>query len=428
MEDYYASTLAAWTSLHGACSYASLSDLLSAANEPPFNLQFHHRDVRPLKEAYASIFRYVGPDRQPRRSGGRIRIACLVTLQHEVGFLRLIWDTLKRLDSDAFELIILCMSSAVSKFRAAMRNRDVTVVPIPEQPNRIIEAVSEERPDILYYFEVGTDAINYFLPFFRIAPVQCTSWGIQVTSGIPNVDYYLSNELVEPADGQDHYSEKLICARTLLSYQLPVRRPAPGKTRAAFGFSAEHDVYLLPQHLGKFHPDFDPALADILRRDPAGLIAIISDRFGHGANKLRERFHAVMPDVSNRVVFLPKQTVPDYLSLLDAADVLLDPPHFGGVTTTYDSLSLDKPIVTLPSAFHRGRYTYGCYRKMQLDDCVAVNLEDYVEKALKLGRHADYREFVVGRIREAKGRLFEDADAVRELERIFRLLLEEASP
>ena len=30
--------------------------------------------------------------------------------------------------------------------------------------------------------------MNYFLPFARLAPVQCTGWGSTITSGVPAVD------------------------------------------------------------------------------------------------------------------------------------------------------------------------------------------------------------------------------------------------
>jgi predicted O-linked N-acetylglucosamine transferase (SPINDLY family) len=266
--------------------------------------------------------------------------------------------------------------------------------------------------------------LNYFLPFFRLAPVQCTSWGIQVTSGIPTLDYYLSSELVEPADAQDHYSETLVCGRTLLAYQTPVAPPRAAKPREAFGFDPGRNLYLCAQHLGKFHPDFDPLLAEILRRDAAGLIVITEDRYGRGAHVLRQRFQETIPDVAGRVVFLPRQPLPDYFSLVSLADVLLDPLHFGGVNTTYDGLALDKPIVTMPSQFHRGRYTYGCYRRMELDDCVASSSEEYVRKAVALGTDADYRRFVVERIRGAKHRIFQDREAVREHERIFQTLVD----
>lgn len=425
MSDYRSAVESEWTSLRDACQFEDLSEVMAVANEPPFNLQFFDHNLREIKETYANIFRPTEGRALPTRNTDRIRIGCVVTANHEIAFLRLIWDALRRMNRDEFDLTILCMTNAVRKFESAVDGR-ADVLPLPDRPNEVISRVRAGNFDVLYYFEIGTDTVNYFLPFFRLAPVQCTSWGIQVTSGIPNVDCYLSSELVEPVDAQDHYSERLVLGKTLLAYQVPVRLPEDAKTRSWFGFTENQHLYMCIQHLGKFHPDFDALLAGILRNDPDGYIVLTEDRYGYGAKLLRARFQRTMPDVAERVVFLGRQAFSDYLSLLACGDVMLDAPHFAGVNTTYDGLSLDQPIVTMPSNFHRGRYTYACYQRMELNECVASNAEEYVEIATKLGRDTAHREAVRSQIREHRGLLFEDSESVTEHERIFRELVAEA--
>ena len=98
--------------------------------------------------------------------------------------------------------------------------------------------------DLAYYWEVGTDAVGYFLPFFRLAAVQCTSWGWPVTSGIAAIDYFLSSELIEPADGAGHYSERLIRLKSIPNYYPRPTGPAPQPDRGRFGLEAGHHVYV----------------------------------------------------------------------------------------------------------------------------------------------------------------------------------------
>ena len=415
---------AEWNSLRGAHPYQDLPDLLSVANEPPYNLQFLGGNIRPLKEAYANIFRYTGPTFHARPRSGRIKLGMVVTANHEVAFLRLIWRTLKQLNNDEFERTILCSSRGAILLRAAIREHEARIVELPDQPHKVLHAIREQQLELLHYFEICTDSLNYFLPFFRLAPVQVTSWGIQVTSGISNVDAYLSSDLVESEDAQEHYTEKLCRAKTLLTYQTQVTPSQNGKTRASFGFTADQHLYFCVQHLGKFHPDFDALLAEILRQDSRGVIVATQDKHGYGMQRLKQRFARTMPDVMNRIVFLPRQEFDDYISLVAACDVMLDPIHFSGVTTTYDSFSLSKPIVIWPSQYHRGRYTLGCYRRMGVTDCVAHSAEEYVEIAVRLGTDRVWREEVSGRIRDARHRIFEDQQAVSEHERIFRELVE----
>lgn len=48
------------------------------------------------------------------------------------------------------------------------------------------------------------------LTALRLAPLQCMSWDLPVTSGLPVIDYMLTSELMEPEEANDHYSEKLL--------------------------------------------------------------------------------------------------------------------------------------------------------------------------------------------------------------------------
>ena len=304
MQEYYAGAEAEWTHLNGAASYSDLSDLLMSANEPPYNLQFSASNILSIKQAYARIFRYEGPVYELAAPASRIRIGFVVTSHHEIAFLRLIWGALKRMDSDRFELTILCTSRAAKSFRNSVQDPNVSVLGLPERPDQVIGTILSARFDVLYYFEIGTDSYNYFLPFFRLAPVQCTSWGIQVTSGIPQVDYYLSSKLVEPPDGDEHYSEQMLRAETLLSYQTAIEPPDSPRSRESFGFSAGQNIYMCAQHLGKFHLDFDGLVGGVLREDPAGTFVMTTDRYGHGARKLAERLRRTIPDVADRVIQL----------------------------------------------------------------------------------------------------------------------------
>ena len=170
--------------------------------------------------------------------------------------------------------------------------------------------------------------------------------------------------------------------------------------------------------------DFDETCGAILRRDPAGVLVVIEDRHSVASQALRERFTRSIPDVAHQVRFVPRQNRPGYVHLIKCADVLLDPPHFGGVNTTYDALAFGKPVVSCPSGFHRGRYTRGCYRKMGVDDCVAANRADYVDLAVGLGTDRDRRTQLEGVLQEASDILFEDHQAVAEHERIFTDLIE----
>jgi protein O-GlcNAc transferase len=346
-----------------------------------------------------------------------------VTEDHEGIFLKSLQQILARLSVRDFELVVFCSHRGQARVRTGVARDDLQVIPLPSRIEQIARTIDEMRCDVLYYWETGTDAFSYFLPFLRLSPIQLTSWGIQVTSGIPNLDYYFSNKFVEPDDAAKHYSERLLLANSFLTWRTRTQLPSPVRPRDSFGLPTECHWYVCAQQLGKFHFDFDEMIAEVLRRDRRGIVVLTCDRNTHQGRVLCERIHRSCPDVASRIHFVPRLETPAYLSLLHHAHVLLDPPHFGGVNSTYDGLSLGKAIVVMPSRFHRGRYTLGCYRKMGFLDCVAGSVMEYANIAVRLATDEDYRRHVERTIADASCVLFEDDQAVREHERVYHELI-----
>jgi protein O-GlcNAc transferase len=247
-----------------------------------------------------------------------------------------------------------------------------------------------------------------------------------VTSGMRQVDYYLSNDLCEPARAERAYSERLIRSPSLLTWQ---RRPSAlrkKRTREDFGVAEHEHFYLCPHKITKFHPDFDGLLGEILRHDRRGILVIPKDPYGYATRKLENRLRLTIPHVIDRIRFVPYQPVDGYYDLTAAADILLDPIHYGGGLTSFDGLGLGKPIVTLPGEFVRGRYTFGFYRAMGVEDCVATTPEEYVQIAVKLGTNRDWRARVAQEISQRGEAIFEEQASVSEYGRIFERLVEEA--
>jgi protein O-GlcNAc transferase len=392
--------------------------------EPPFALQFLDGDLRPLKEACAQIFQCVIPGRDPPRNTGRPRVGVVVTRRHELSFLHGMGPMLDR-TRGPFELVVLCDQGGADVVRAGLNNPDIVVLPLPQRLDALADAVRAACCDVLWYWEVGTDATNYFLPFLRPAALQCTSWGVQVTTGIPAMDRYLSSSLVEPTEASAHYSERLVLGDALLTYQRRREFEAWPDPRPRLGLDGGHHLYLCAQQIGKLHPDFDAVLAGILQRDPRGVVVLLGDARASWNTRLRQRLERTMAEVAGRVVVLPRQSEADYLALVAAADVLLDAPHFAGVNSSYDAFALGRPVVHRPSPYQRGRYTLGCYRQMGLTDLVAKDEAGYVELALALGTQADFRQDTRARIAAASDALFEDARAVDVFSRMLTSLVEE---
>jgi protein O-GlcNAc transferase len=190
-----------------------------------------------------------------------------------------------------------------------------THINLPVQDLKLIaETIARKKPDVLIYTDIGMDPLSYYLGFHRLAPVQCVTWGHPVTTGIPTMDYFISSRLFEPEDNaQEHYSEQLVQLDTLPAfYQRPTLDESQEVSRAAFGFTSDEHIYLCPQTLLKFHPEFDSTLASILNQDPQGVLVLVNAYTPQWGDRLMERFEKTLPDARHRVRILDRQSFPSF--------------------------------------------------------------------------------------------------------------------
>jgi protein O-GlcNAc transferase len=270
------------------------------------------------------------------------------------------------------------------------------------------------------------DPLAYFLAFSRLAPVQCLNWCHPVTSGIPNIDYFLSAQGLEPPGAAEHYSEMLVQLSAPPTYLDPLTCGPSSKSLEDFGLAGTGTLYVCPQSLFKIHPDFDPILDRILRADPAGQVVLPAAKDPAWQQAIVARFQRSIPQTFSRVRFVPRQTPEDLLRLMQLADVILDTTHFSGGLTTIESLHVGQAPITLPGEFMRGRVTNGYYRQMGFSDCIAQDVEDYVRLALRMANDRTWREEMRAAVRDTAHKLYRNRNVVGEIERFFVSALQQA--
>jgi predicted O-linked N-acetylglucosamine transferase (SPINDLY family) len=390
---------------------------------PLFLSAYHGVNDVELHRALTS--RYVPPPDPPLAprppvGGRKIRVGFISTYfrDHTIG--RLAQGVIAQLDRREFEVIVFGVRAKPNDVTADIAGHADRYLELAPDPASWRQSVREQNLDVLYYTDLGMEPLTYTLAFSRLAPVQCTTWGHPDTTAIPTIDYFISGEELDTPDAQRHYTEKLVRLPLPAVYYHRPQRPAAVKARADFGFADGDHLYGCPQTLYKFHPDFDAILAGVLRADPRGRLVLIRGQSPVMDDVLLTRFRRTMPDVIDRVHFVPRQDRAGYLSLCAAFDVMLDTIHFGGGNTSYEAFALGVPVVTLPSAFLRGRITYAQYRMMGIEDPIVATPEEYVAKAVQLGTDPDRRAAASEMILAANDVLFENAEAVRGLEDFFR--------
>ena len=204
----------------------------------------------------------------------------------------------------------------------------------------------------LIYPEIGMAPEAVRLAALRLAPVQCVGWGHPVTTGLPEIDYFLSSDLMEPADGQDHYSERLVRLPGLgIVYEPPPAAEA-AVSREELGLAAGRPVFLCVQSLCKYQPADDGVLAAIAAQVPEAQFLFIAHPAPARTEPLRQRLEAALAAAGlaggDRLVFA--RPVPDaaFPALLAQGDVYLDSLGWSGGNTTLEAAVAGLPVVTWP--------------------------------------------------------------------------------
>jgi predicted O-linked N-acetylglucosamine transferase (SPINDLY family) len=419
----------------------SISDPLSPSGAyTGFYLAFHGENNRDLQRKIAQLWLNACPQlawqaphcANPQHPRGRIRIGIASSLlrAHSIG--KTSRGFIARLPRDRYEVFAVNLpSSGEDELSQWMRERSDHWIRLDGPLARSRQQLADLKLDVLFWQDVGLTPYSYYLAFARLAPIQCMSFGHPDTSGIPNVDYFVSSDLFEPADAHSHYGEELALLRdlpTLAYYYRPARSAdlagQAAAARATVGRTPGEHLYLCAQSLFKLHPDFDPLLAGILRRDPLGRILLLK---GYGCDAwidaLRARFRHSIPDVAHRIQFFEPLGQERFLQLLAAADVALDTPHFNGMNSSLEAFAVGTPVVTLPGQLQRGRHTQAMYRRMGLSDCIARDEEDYAAIAVRIACSSEYRAALRQSLLERNTALFEDERVIEEFCRFFEAAL-----
>lgn len=283
------------------------------------------------------------------------------------------------------------------------------------------ELILADAPHVLIYPEVGMDNVAIQLAAQRLAPVQCNSWGHPDTSGLPTLDYFLSSDLMEPPDAQDHYTERLVCLPNLSFHYEPPVIGQDHVSRSDLGLREGAAVYWCGQSLFKYLPQFDEVFPRIAREAGDCQFAFIAH---YAAPEITELFRARLERAfashglaaSNYCVFLPRLDQQKFAAAIGCCDVILDSIGWSGCNSTVESLHHHLPIVTMAGRLMRSRHTMAILTMMGVTDTIVDTIDDYVTIAVRVARDVDWRRRIYERMAANQNAVYRDRACIEGLE------------
>ena len=249
---------------------------------------------------------------------------------------------------------------------------------------------------ILVYLDIGLRPILTQLAAMRLAPIQCLTWDQPITSGLPTMDYFISSALMEPEDGDQHYSERLVRLPGVgVCFQKPViPKMLLAQERREFGIKENAVAYLCCQAVYKQLPGDDDIFVRIAKRIPKAQF-IFQATSTLVARDYRKRLERAFSDAGlkaeDHCVMLGMLDRFAYWNLNVVSDIFLDTIGWSGGVTTIEAIACRLPVVTLPGKWMRSNHAYAILTQLGVTQTIARSKAEYIDIASRLGTDLEWR-------------------------------------
>lgn len=223
------------------------------------------------------------------------------------------------------------------------------------------------------------------LPVFarRPAPIQASYLGYLGTTGLPTIDYSLSDAHADPQGSADaFYTEQIVrlpecafCYRPGPAPAVAPELPADRAGQVTFG-CLNNPAKLSDQALALW--------ARVLMSAPGSRLLLRAGGGSRALERIRGIFNRLGIPLERLTFAGHASTRFAYLEQYNTIDIGLDPFPYNGVTTTCDALWMGVPVISLAGVMGASRQGVRFLRTLGLDDLLAGSPDRYVAIAAGL--------------------------------------------
>ncbi|TYG84416.1 hypothetical protein ES288_D01G248400v1 [Gossypium darwinii] len=249
---------------------------------------------------------------------------------------------------------------------------------------KVASMIRDDKIDILVELTGHTANNKLGTMACRPAPVQVTWIGYPNTTGLPTIDYRITDSLADPPGTKQKHVEELVrLPECFLCYtpssEAGLVSPTPALSNGFITFGSFNN-------LAKITPKVLQVWARILCAVPNSRLVVKCKPFC--CDSVRQKFLTTLEQLgleSLRVDLLPLILLNhDHMQAYSLMDISLDTFPYAGTTTTCESLYMGVPCVTMAGSVHAHNVGVSLLRKVGLGHLIAKNEDEYVQLALQL--------------------------------------------
>ncbi len=319
----------------------------------------------------------------------------------------------RHIDRGKFEVILFTLQQTNHSLERHCAQHADRFVVLPQQLGQQLQTIRTADLDLIFLGTNTTAVTNpiTLLALYRLARVQVAGVCSCTTTGMHNIDYYLSGRLSEPPDAQSHYTEKLAMvdgpAHCYDFAGETLSAPTQALTRQGLGIPSDAVVFVSGANFFKILPELDETWMRILAVVPELRLVLYPFNPNWSGSYPVETFMARLRDAAARHGVDPRRLIAfnstlnraDIFERLGLGDIYLDSFPFSGATSLLDPFRVGLPTVVKDGTSFRTLVGPALLRTMELDELIAADSDAYVALAAKLAGDAALRNDISGRIR-----------------------------
>jgi predicted O-linked N-acetylglucosamine transferase (SPINDLY family) len=278
------------------------------------------------------------------------------------------------------QFAVFCYSGVVKEDEITKRFKDVAsswYSTLGKSDKELVEQIRNDEIDILVDLSGHTSG-NRLLAFgYKPAPIQVTGIGHDAP-GAKTIDYRLTTLIKTRPEEEKHFVEKPVYLDFFMGFMVPLETPSVGY------LPAYENGYVTFGCLNRFSKVSDESLelwSSLLKRLPNSKLLFKSSELsdielrGHIVERLSD-----LGVSSNRVILLGRTSQYKHLNTYNQVDISLDTFPYGGGATTFESLCMGTPVVSLTDDSKQAhRYSSSILSPLDLNEWVAKTKDEYVE-------------------------------------------------
>lgn len=304
--------------------------------------------------------------------------------------------------------------SALEIYCYAERERTDAYTPVLQETGGIWRVESITASDTALREQLRADQIDIAIDLsgqtggtrlsalaIRATPVTASWLGYPATTGLPTIDWRITDALADPPGYERYYTEKLMrIPDGFLCYQprvdtLPPVGPLPALERRAITFGSFNNVM-------KLTPTTIDCWSQILEAVPSARLILKAGFLADPQmqTSIERQFTALGIDRERIELRSHLAESGAHLAAYGEIDIALDPLIYNGTTTTCEALAMGVPVITWIGDRHAARVSFDLLSRVGLDELAAKDRGAYIALAADLANDLPRLQRIRGALRE----------------------------